>query len=338
MNMIPQVSVIIPNYNGEKYISRCLDSVLTQNIEDIEIIVVDDGSTDKSREYLSEYETFKCVNVINKKNEGVSSARNIGIEKSKGKYICFLDSDDCLEPGMLKTVLEKIEDNDVLIYSYSNYMPNGHIIPRNQKEIHTTGNEIQANLFYYVSRTHFYSPVNKLFRGNILRDNNVRFPIGVKTGEDYIFNLSWISYVDKVKFINDHLYQYYKFENTSSSCMDLDRWKEQALMVKETFAIYTENTVYIAEFVIKRLYSVYVYYAHRVKMKETVRYLRLYWKECYGKKGAFVNKGKKIYRYLITLANRDFFYMLYMALNLIERAIKLRYIFKNYKSKSAKCS
>lgn len=329
MTLIPQVSIIIPNYNGEKYISRCIDSVLNQSVKNIEIIVVDDGSTDNSLECLAKYRNIDCITIITKENGGVSSARNIGIENSRGRYICFLDSDDCFEPNMLKTALEKIKDNDVLIYSYSNYMPDGAIVPRNQKEINTSGRTIEEDLFFYISRTHFYSPVNKLFKGSLLRDNSIEFPIGIKTGEDYLFNLSWVPHAGKVRFINDHLYQYYKLENTLSSCFDIDRWKDQVLMIKRTLCLESEESVYKAEFIVKRLYSVYVYYAHRVGLKDTVKYLNYYWKACYGETGAVVNKGKKIYRKIISVANKGHFYELYFILNMIEKGLPLKHIMKH---------
>ena len=98
------ISIIIPVYNVEKYLKRCVDSILIQDKNDIEIILVDDGATDKSGEICDVYkeEYFSIIKVIHKANEGLSSARNVGLELAKGEYVFFLDSDDCVHARFLE--------------------------------------------------------------------------------------------------------------------------------------------------------------------------------------------------------------------------------------------
>ena len=107
------VSVIIPAYNIEDYIGRCLDSIISQTYKNLEIIVVDDGSRDYTGEILDNYaKKDRRIKVIHKENGGVSSARNKGIEAAEGDYIGFIDGDDLIEPGMYKTLVDLLEEEN----------------------------------------------------------------------------------------------------------------------------------------------------------------------------------------------------------------------------------
>ena len=108
-------SFIVPVYNTEKYLKKCLDSLVNQTYKDFEIIVVNDGSTDKSSNIISKYQKkYKNIIVIDKENEGLSMARNRGVQKSSGKYIIFVDSDDYVSNKLLEEVDKKIDDSDIL--------------------------------------------------------------------------------------------------------------------------------------------------------------------------------------------------------------------------------
>ena len=122
-NMInnPKVSVIVPVYNVEKYLKRCLDSLINQTLKDIEIIVVNDGSTDNSLDILNKYaENDSRIKVIDKENSGVSDCRNIAMKQMKGKYIMFVDSDDWIDNNALEIMYTKIEEekSDVVMCTY----------------------------------------------------------------------------------------------------------------------------------------------------------------------------------------------------------------------------
>ncbi len=117
-NTLPLVSIIIPCYNSVDFISECIDSVLDQNYQNLEIIVVDDGSTDGTLEVISRYERIR---VISQSNSGACVARNRGLKLSKGKYVKFLDSDDFLEPGVIKAQVELSEKLDENAIVYGNY-------------------------------------------------------------------------------------------------------------------------------------------------------------------------------------------------------------------------
>ena len=108
------VSIIVPMYNSEKYIVRCIDSLLEQSYENIEIIVVDDGSSDNSVEIIKKYNDNR-INIYQKRNEGVSATRNLGIEKSNGDFLLFVDSDDYVSKDIVKVMLDKINSENSMI-------------------------------------------------------------------------------------------------------------------------------------------------------------------------------------------------------------------------------
>lgn len=108
-----KVSVIVPVYNVEKYLERCIESLINQTFDDIEIIALNNGSTDKSLDILNYYaHKDKRIRVINNKNIGVSKSRNIGIEEAKGEYIVFVDSDDWIDSNMIYILYDTISDNN----------------------------------------------------------------------------------------------------------------------------------------------------------------------------------------------------------------------------------
>lgn len=121
------ISVILPVYNNVQYLEECLDSVLAEKRLSIEIVAIDDGSTDESEQILDEYAgKYENIRVFHQENSGVSIARNLGLEKAKGEYICYLDSDDSYCPGVLEKGLALCSEKklDVLFFTYENYFEN----------------------------------------------------------------------------------------------------------------------------------------------------------------------------------------------------------------------
>ena len=110
------VSIVVPVYNAEKYLPKCIDSILNQTFKNFELILVNDGSKDNSLIICEDYKVSdRRIKVINKKNEGVSIARNIGINSAKGKYIMFIDSDDWIESNMVEKMYDAIQNSDIAI-------------------------------------------------------------------------------------------------------------------------------------------------------------------------------------------------------------------------------
>ena len=202
--MNPKISVIVPVYKVEKYLHRCIDSILLQTFPDFELLLVDDGSPDRSGEICDEYvKKDSRIRVFHKENGGVSSARNHGIEKAIGEWIMFVDSDDWLESDYLSNF--DIEgDYDIQLQGFTNDFPG--------KESISLGCEItkEVNLptfFIEASRKFLiYGPVFKLYKRSII--GNIRFDHNFSLGEDYLFVLNVMQFAKTFKLIQGTGYHY----------------------------------------------------------------------------------------------------------------------------------
>lgn len=213
------VSVIVPVYNTERYLKRCLDSLIHQTLKELEVIAVDDGSTDHSYELLMEYEANypDRIKVYSKGNGGQATARNLGILKSTGKYIGFVDSDDSVDAKMFETMFRTAEQNqcDMVECHYHYLCEEG----KRTREYRTRGAirqyKDQKDMFINAQA----SPCNKLFRRGVILHEGVDFPEGF-IYEDTGFYLKTIPYIRKEYFLDQQFYYYYL---RSSSTMNANR-------------------------------------------------------------------------------------------------------------------
>ena len=199
------VSIIIPVYKVEKYIDRCVTSIINQTYKNLEIILVDDGSPDNCGKICDDYAKMdERIKVIHKENGGLSDARNVGIESAKGNYISFVDSDDFIEKDMIELLLKEIEENncDISICGYyKTYIDKDEIID-NSKEIFIMNN-IEAIDKMNMLGSYDVSAWGKLFNINLIKDT--RFPVG-KLSEDWFvmykifYNASRICYNPNPKY------------------------------------------------------------------------------------------------------------------------------------------
>ena len=179
----PKISIIVPVYNAEKYLHRCIDSILTQTFSDFELLLIDDGSTDKSGQLCNEYASKdNRVKVFHKQNGGVSSARNLGLDNAKGEWIAFVDSDD----SVMNTYLsELISSNDVdLVVSGVRFI-NGNtslLPPVALINIKENQGLLDEQLCY----SYFRTPWSKLFKNRIIQLYSLRFSSFLRIGEDTI--------------------------------------------------------------------------------------------------------------------------------------------------------
>lgn len=260
-----KVSIIIPVYNTGKYLKECLDSVVSQTLTDIEIVCINDGSTDGSLDILKEYsQKDNRIVVIDKENEGVSVARNIGLEKSSGEYIMFLDSDDYLLPEACQVAYDAVnkENSDVGIYGHN-------ILKINNRYVIT---KIASKNDYMG----FINVWNKIFRATFLKAHCIKFPEGIRTAEDIIF--SYVVYFNKPKlsFINKHLMVYRDGRKGSSTTKDL-REIESDISAFEYFVnteIFKSQTLDDKLKVIDMFSSIVGWLAPKVKLKEEKIYCR----------------------------------------------------------------
>lgn len=213
--MEPLISVIIPVYNVEQYLRRCVDSVIAQSYSNIEIILIDDGSTDKSGEICDEIgKTDDRIIVYHKENGGVSRARNYGIDRAKGEYIGFVDSDDFIAVDMYEYLYKLISENDskIAICGAADYYSDDSIVyppHRTEKKVHN----IEAIRMMLESETPMYV-VNKLFAREVFKD--IRFEPDM-IYEDALILLDLFKHADNVAVSSDTKYYYYRRPGSLSS-------------------------------------------------------------------------------------------------------------------------
>lgn len=195
------ISVIIPVFNTEKYLSRCVESVLNQSFKDFELILVDDGSTDNSGKICDEYSSEDSrVKVIHQDNQGVSVARNQGMAVARGLYVSFVDSDDWIEKDYLKTFVDNLHEDE------KNKLPVLDVI-----HIDAEKEEV-----YYSGFNALTFSVAKLFDLQLIKQYNLQFPPKVKTSEDTLFMADYLNHVDDIKPI---AYLGYHYEtNDEGAC------------------------------------------------------------------------------------------------------------------------
>lgn len=207
---MPLISVIVPVYNVEKYLSRCIDSILAQTFTDFELLLIDDGSKDKSGEICDEYALKdNRIRVFHKENGGVSSARNIGLDNAMGEWICFCDSDDYVRSDYLLTFMNLDMTTDLLSQGFysENWMNS---IPKTitQKEgIYYDQECFQLILDMYKS-THLGYLWCKAFKKYIICDNNIKFDEGFKHMEDLDFILKYCLRVRSIANSSKANYEY----------------------------------------------------------------------------------------------------------------------------------
>lgn len=219
-----KVSIIIPVYNVERYLNQCLDSVVNQTLKEMEIIVINDGSTDNSLEIIKKYQNlYDLITVIDKKNEGVSIARNLGLEIAKGEYIYFLDSDDYIELNMLEKMyhIAKREDADIVqcgIEIFENNTENKISLYYGQEENLTILSKEEAVKKYLRYQIPGYS-VNKIVKRNLIEDLNIRFP-RISCFEDMLPTLQIFIGANKVVLLREALYHYRQTPGSLSKTID----------------------------------------------------------------------------------------------------------------------
>jgi len=221
------VSIIIPVYNAKKHLRACLDSVISQTYTYLEIIIVNDGSTDGSQTLCEEYATAdKRIKLIHKDNEGVSKARNMGLDIATGKYINFIDADDTVEPQMIESLLKSIQGSQIALCYYNDMKPNGTKI-LHQEPLPGKTHDYQSIREYLIPDlvgTASKTPQCALVMGSLCRCLFERKLIeqtpkirlfNVKLAEDLLFLIEFLSRCQSASIVPVALYNYR--ENTNSA-------------------------------------------------------------------------------------------------------------------------
>ena len=211
----PKVSVIIPAYNAESTIEKCVESVLEQDYNNIECVIINDGSTDKTDIICQSInDNNSCVKYIRTTNHGVSHARNIGLDAATGDYILFLDSDDfLLEESISSRVKMMSEDSLVICGLCEDSIDNSYVI---DKDIFVDDiQEFLVDLFYMKRYGYQGYSVNKIYSAKIIRDNNIRFDEEIYYNEDRLFVFEYALHCAHVYYVDKILYCYVQVSNSA---------------------------------------------------------------------------------------------------------------------------
>jgi glycosyltransferase involved in cell wall biosynthesis len=255
MDNFKKVSVIVPVYNAEKYLDKCIESILAQTFENIELILINDGSTDSSSKICDKYrEKDSRVKVFHVQNSGPSRARNRGLELASGEYIQFVDSDDYIEENMTEDLVKEINRGaDIAICGYKRICKDSHgnIFTKNidtyQEEL------ISKERFLYkfgsLFRDYYINYLwNKLYKAAFIKTNAIKFDEAIKWGEDLSFNLQYIDFCSIITITNKKLYNYVNYNSNSiTSKLNKDLFKIQSSMYKEVKGFLMNNHSYSGE-------------------------------------------------------------------------------------------
>lgn len=262
MNNKNDISIIVPVYNAEKYIKKCVDSLVNQTKKELEIILVNDGSTDSSEKIIKEYKD-KRIKYFKNKNQGIGKTRNFGIEKASGKYIMFVDSDDYIEKDECEKLYNKAENNnlDIVICDfYKIYDDTG-----NLEEIRTPGFKDSSLEDNPDIITEFLCPWAKLYNRKMIIDNKIRFVENLKY-EDAPFVIESLCNAKKIGKVNECL-NYYVIHSKSETtirdekCFDI-------LKIVDKIRKYTKDKKYLKEKIDKLTVRIITNYTIQQRMQK----------------------------------------------------------------------
>lgn len=237
MKTNPLVSVIVPVYNVETFLKRCIDSILAQTYQNFELLLVDDGSRDKSGEICDDYAAKDHrVHVFHQENKGVSSARNFALKNIRGGYVIFCDSDDWIDSSYIDDFNFLTHDADLYIqgaiyevnsvdYSYRGF----------NEKFCSNVNEVKMN-FFNQGLDHYGYPWGKLFKADIIGENDLIFEERMSTLEDSLFYFRYMCYVKQMYVTNKYGYHYLCIDNTKRKLSDKSHSSEEYELVSTSFA------------------------------------------------------------------------------------------------------
>ena len=262
------ISIIVPIYNAEAYLNKCIDSLINQTKKSIEIILVNDGSTDKSEEIIKSYKD-KRIKYYKNKNKGIGYTRNYGIDKSNSKYIMFLDSDDYLDINACEKLFNKIEkdSSDVVVSDF--------IINHNGTEkievindFKKTNLDKNSSIILDIN----LSPWNKIYSSKLIKDNNIRFPEDIKY-EDVLFVLACLDKAKNISKLNKALNYYVVRDNSETKTYDKKVF--DILEVVKRFRSYFNNKYKedVDKLTIKILTNYTIQQRYQINIKDAYKFI-----------------------------------------------------------------
>lgn len=231
------ISIIVPVYNAEKFLQRSIESVINQSYKNIELILIDDGSTDGSRKMCDKYAASdQKIKVLSQNNRGPAAARNTGVREASGDFVFFLDADDFIEKNTIEILINgylKYGEPDIVMSNFKKLENNGEIVKQgvtfsvNDDPFQGQIKELSKNAINEYVRHFLKYPSNhlisycwaRLYKLSIIRDNNLSAPEDMRLFEDFVFNLAYLKCASKVLFINEPLYVYVMPNNHITASM-----------------------------------------------------------------------------------------------------------------------
>lgn len=263
MDINKKVSIVVPIYNAEEHLKLCLDSILNQTYKNIELVLVNDGSTDNSINIINEYKEkySNIIKVINKENTGVSDTRNIGVENATGEYLMFSDNDDYMEPNVIEEYI-KANDNDydIIIGGYLRKTYEGKILFTRKLE--------NKELSPYIQLASW----GKLYKMSFIKENNFKF-LKTAIADDFYFNIFAYNATDKIKSI-DNVGYHWMFNSKSLSNTDSKKMNRTDDLIKTLNQIQkdikTKNRQIIDYFYIRTVIYYILFSCKKVEYKKII--------------------------------------------------------------------
>lgn len=235
-----KISIIVPVYNSSKYLNKCLDSLINQSLNDIEIIMVNDGSTDDSESIIKKYQKKdKRVKLINKENGGQASARNLGLEEASGEYISFVDSDDYVDINLCKDAYQVAMRDKYDIVVFDSYITDN-IVNNYSKVLNDLpSGKISCKDFFFAG----VGPCNKIYKRDFLLKNNFSFPLGI-IYEDYASVISLVKYKPTIFYLNKAYYYYFQSPESTMRNNEYNKKYEDIFKANDILAANLKDTEY----------------------------------------------------------------------------------------------
>jgi len=277
----PKFSAIIPVYNAASYLRRCVTSLTKQSEVPVEVILVDDGSTDGSSDICDELAAMdKRIVVIHKENEGVSIARNRGLDICKGKYVTFVDSDDWVTDDYWDVLERECEKADIVFFGLTMNYDDGYAKSYHPKEFQSNAiADMEAERVHLIENSTGWSlysyPFTKVFRNDIIREHSVKFIPGQHYYEDELFTNEYMRYANSMRVIPKALYCYRWTQGAGLTFSNREKklytTMADALLDERQFA----NTEQFEAFLTKRAFNaILAYFDDRHSFKEKLRTIK----------------------------------------------------------------
>lgn len=276
--MNEKVSIIVPIYNVEKYLERCITSIINQTYKNIEVLLIDDCATDKSNTIAKEFEQkdSRCKYIKREKNGGLSAARNTGVENATGEYLSFVDSDDWISENFILNLLSKAkeQDADITVCDYIMIDDNGKKTKANTLENLNDNSSIEDKIAYL--RNHV---VTKLFKREFFIKQNLRFPEEIKRAAEMGLSIPMLTRTNKIAILDEALYFYYQRSNSLSNNrkperIDLSFYSRSfENVIKNSKGLYPKEIEYHA--ILEMIYGkTMLMIRHRYSNKEIKKHLK----------------------------------------------------------------